>query len=119
VLLLADELDGYVQPASIDLPLAGEAWLVKEKVLPFRKRVRELIDVRTAPPSRVSTQALDVASDAYAQSLALEKCSLGGDGAMLLRGQTYLVHCGSISLPADHRGLLSPKSSIGTDNRLF
>ena len=54
-----------------------------------------------------------------AQSLALEQCSLGGDGAMLLRGQTYLVHCGSISLPADHRGLLSPKSSIGTDNRLF
>ncbi len=38
---------------------------------------------------------------------------------MLLRGQTYLVHCGSISLPADHRGLLSPKSSIGTDNRFF
>ena len=84
------DLDGYVQPASIDLPLAQHAWLVKEKVLPFQKSVKDLLE-----------------------SLALEKCSLEGDGAMLLRGQTYLVHCGSISLPAGHRGLLSPKSSIG------
>jgi deoxycytidine triphosphate deaminase len=86
----SDDLDSYVQPASIDLPLPKQAWLVKEKVLPFQKRVSELLE-----------------------SLALEECSLEGDGAMLLRGQTYLVHCGSVSLPAGHRGLLSPKSSIG------
>lgn len=84
------DLDRYVQPASIDLPLPKKAWLVKEKVLPFQKCVRELL-----------------------VNLALDECSLEGDGAMLLRGQTYLVHCGSIALPATHRGLLSPKSSIG------
>lgn len=84
------DLDRYVQPASIDLPLPKKAWLVKEKVLPFQKCVRDLLE-----------------------NLALDECSLEGDGAMLLRGQTYLVHCGRVTLPATHRGLLSPKSSIG------
>ena len=86
----SSDLDRYVQPASIDSPLPKKAWLVKEKVLPFQKCVRELLD-----------------------NLALDECSLEGDGAMLLRGQTYLVHCGTVALPATHRGLLSPKSSIG------
>lgn len=31
----------------------------------------------------------------------------------MLKGMTYLVYCGNINLPATHRGLLSPKSSIG------
>lgn len=86
----SSDLNQYVQPASIDLPLPKKAWLVKEKVLPFQKCVRDLLD-----------------------NLALDECSLEGDGAMLLRGQTYLVHCGRVTLPATHRGLLSPKSSIG------
>jgi deoxycytidine triphosphate deaminase len=86
----SSDLDRYVQPASIDLPLPKKAWLVKEKVLPFQKCVRDLLE-----------------------NLALDECSLEGDGAMLLRGQTYLVHCGRVTLPATHRGLLSPKSSIG------
>jgi deoxycytidine triphosphate deaminase len=80
----------FVQPASIDVPLSGTAWMVKEKVLPFRKRVRELLP-----------------------DLVLEERSLTGEGSVLLRGQTYLVFCGTVSLPAGHRGLLSPKSSIG------
>ena len=32
---------------------------------------------------------------------------------MLFRGQTYLVHCGTVNLPAGMTALLSPKSSIG------
>mmetsp|Transcript_30877 Transcript_30877/g.92673 ORF Transcript_30877/g.92673 Transcript_30877/m.92673 type:complete len:453 (-) Transcript_30877:195-1553(-) len=83
-------LKEYVQPASIDLPVSGSIFLVKEKVLPFCRRVADLLS-----------------------ELVLEERSLKGDGAVLLRGQTYLVHFGKISLPAGHSGSLSPKSSIG------
>ena len=31
----------------------------------------------------------------------------------MLKGMTYLVYCGVVHLPESHRGLLSPKSSIG------
>lgn len=36
-----------------------------------------------------------------------------GDGALLLKGQTYLVYVGKVDLPSHLRGHLSPKSSIG------
>ncbi len=84
------ELNNYVQPASIDLPISGTVYLVKEKVLPFRKQVRELIE-----------------------DLVLEEKQLGSNGAVLLKGQTYLVYCGKVRLPEGCRGCLSPKSSIG------
>ena len=35
------------------------------------------------------------------------------DGIIFLKGQTYLVYCGTVELPKGHRGMLSPKSSIG------
>lgn len=38
-----DDMVKFVQPASIDIPLSGTAILVKEKVLPFQQRVRELL----------------------------------------------------------------------------
>jgi hypothetical protein len=57
-------LSAYVQPASIDLPVFGDIFLVKEKVLPFQQRVSELVE-----------------------SLTLEKKSLAGTGAVLLKGQ--------------------------------
>jgi len=84
------DLSQYVQPASIDLPVHGPAFLVKEKVLPFKKRVRELLP-----------------------SLTLEEKPLSGNGAVLLKGQTYLVYWGKVVLPPGSRGCLSPKSSIG------
>ncbi|KAJ1493681.1 2'-deoxycytidine 5'-triphosphate deaminase-domain-containing protein, partial [Baffinella frigidus] len=84
------DLAKYVQPASIDLPVHGPAYLVKEKVLPFKKKVRELL-----------------------AGLILEEKPLSGDGAVLLKGQTYLVYWGRIVLPKGSRGCLSPKSSIG------
>ena len=83
-------LDKYVQPASIDLPISGTVFLVKEKVLPFRKQVRQLVE-----------------------GLVLEEKEFGSNGTVLLKGQTYLVFCGTVRLPVGCRGCLSPKSSIG------
>ena len=37
------DLGSYVQPASVDIPLTSTCYLVKEKVLPFRKKVRDLL----------------------------------------------------------------------------
>jgi hypothetical protein len=84
------DLHAYVQPASIDLPVTGSAFLVKEKVLPFRHRVVDLL-----------------------HDLTLERKPLVGDGVVLLKGQTYLVYCGTVNLPPNTKGCLSPKSSIG------
>lgn len=83
-------LADYVQPASIDLPVSGNVFLVRDKILPFRRKVADLLP-----------------------ELVLEERSLKGDGAVLLKGQTYLIHAGEIALPADTRGCLSSKSSIG------
>lgn len=83
-------LKDYVQPASIDLPVSGNAFLVRDKILPFRRKVADLLP-----------------------ELVLEERSLKGDGSVLLKGQTYLIHAGEIELPADCRGCLSSKSSIG------
>lgn len=83
-------LRSYVQPASVDIPVSGSVFLVKEKVLPFSQKVSDLLP-----------------------DLVLEEKSLKGDGVVLLRGQTYLVHCGQLALPEGHRGALSPKSSVG------
>lgn len=54
----------YVQPASIDLPISGKIYLVKEKVLPFQQRLCDLID-----------------------HLTLDEKTLEGNGAVLLKGQ--------------------------------
>jgi dCTP deaminase len=83
-------LSEYVQPASIDLPVSGNVFLVRDKILPFRRKVADLL-----------------------QELVLEERSLKGEGAVLLKGQTYLIHVGEIELPPDARGCLSAKSSIG------
>lgn len=84
------DLKPFVQPASIDLPVSGRAFLVKEKVLPFQRRIKDILP-----------------------QLVLQEHSLAGDGMVLLKGQTYLLECGTVALPAGCRGVLSPKSSIG------
>ena len=45
--------------------------------------------------------------------IAIEEVPLDGAGAVLFRGQTYLVHCGSVELPPGLSVAISPKSSIG------
>lgn len=79
----------FVQPASVDLPIENECYLVKDKILPYGRRIRDLID-----------------------SLVIMKVDLTS-GAILLKGQTYLARCGTIKMPKHCRGSLSPKSSIG------
>ena len=79
----------YVQPASIDIPVSGAVHLVKEKILPFQQSVASLLP-----------------------SITVEKRALVDD-VVLLKGQTYLMYCGRVSLPPNCRGSLSPKSSIG------
>ena len=85
-----DNLSKYVQPASIDLPLSDDCYLVKDRVLPYGRKLRDLIP-----------------------SLEISRVSLGETGAVLLKGQTYLALCGRVRMPRHLRGSLSPKSSIG------
>eukprot|EP01065_Artemidia_motanka_P028920 TRINITY_DN346_c0_g2_i2.p1 TRINITY_DN346_c0_g2~~TRINITY_DN346_c0_g2_i2.p1 ORF type:complete len:380 (+),score=64.86 TRINITY_DN346_c0_g2_i2:79-1218(+) len=86
------DMKKFVQPASIDLPCGHSAYLVKEKVLPFQKKVSELIG-----------------------EMAIEQRPLASvtGGCVLLKGQTYLIPCAEVSLPPGHKAQLSPKSSIG------
>eukprot|EP01062_Namystynia_karyoxenos_P024958 TRINITY_DN19776_c0_g1_i1.p1 TRINITY_DN19776_c0_g1~~TRINITY_DN19776_c0_g1_i1.p1 ORF type:complete len:405 (+),score=123.05 TRINITY_DN19776_c0_g1_i1:73-1287(+) len=88
----SSELSALVQPASVDLPCGHSAYLVKEKVLPFRKRVAELLP-----------------------ELVIEQRPLGGlhGGAVLLKGQTYLIPCGEVSFEPGFHAALNAKSSIG------
>jgi hypothetical protein len=65
----AIDLSKYVQPASIDLPVSGKIFLVKEKVLPFQQRVSDLV-----------------------HEITLEEKSLDGNGAVLLKGQVNHPH---------------------------
>eukprot|EP00939_MAST-03C_sp_MAST-3C-sp1_P003886 g3886.t1 len=86
------DLHPFVQPASLDVPIVGGAvFLVKEKVLPYKKKIIDLLP-----------------------DLRLDEFSLAhGDGTLLLKGQTYLLYVGKVTLPKHCRGHLSPKSSIG------
>ena len=57
------DLGPFVQPASIDMPISGDAYLLKEKVLPFRRKVKDLLP-----------------------EIVLEHRTLGGEGVVLLKG---------------------------------
>lgn len=101
-----------VQPASIDVPISGPCYLVKHKILPFGCKVREVIN-------DVKLSEIPFASAANSQSpksdmtFSSSNSMVSEEKTLLLKGQTYLVYCGRISLPPRTRGSLSPKSSIG------
>lgn len=82
-------LDDYIQPTSIDIPVCDTAYLVKHKFLPFSKKVKDIVD-----------------------DITLEKISLK-DGAILFKGQTYLIPCMKLDLEDNISVKISPKSSIG------
>lgn len=63
-------------------------YLVKDKILPFRKKIRDVV-----------------------KKICLKEFET--KDAILLKGQTYLFPCLSINLPNRTRASLSPKSSIG------
>lgn len=79
--------DTFIQPASLDLPVMNQCYLVKDRVLPYRKTVSELIPT-------IKIMQLDLSAP---------------DGAVLLKGQTYLAHCGRVKMPPN--GTLTPSLS--------
>lgn len=86
-------LEEYVQPASIDIPIGRQCFLLRDKVLPFKRKVDTLLEE---------------------EELVLSKQQVEQGGKfLLLRGQTYLFPCGSVKLGPEQFGSLSPKSSIG------
>lgn len=83
------DLEEYVQPASIDLPLGGQAYMVKQKFLPFQQKVQYVVD-------KITLESRDLSA-----------------GATLYRGFTYLIPCLEVNLPKNLKARISPKSSIG------
>jgi dCTP deaminase len=81
-----------LQPASLDLRLGKEAYRLRASFLPGRARtVRERIE-----------------------SLAPERISLEGDGAVLEKGIVYVAPlCERLALPETLAGAANPKSSTG------
>ncbi len=84
------DLNNYVQPVSIDLPVGDVAYLVKQKFLPFSRDVEYIKN-----------------------KLCLDKLDLTGDGVILFKGQTYLIPILDVNLPDNLSVRVSPKSSIG------
>jgi dCTP deaminase len=85
----------YIQPASVDLPLYQPCYLVKDKILPFQRNIRQVL-----------------------QEIILDEVNISNNNnnnstSILLKGQTYLCYCGYVNMPSHLHGSLSPKSSIG------
>ena len=84
-----DLRDGYLQPASIDLPIGDTAYLVDEAFLPFKHDVTKLIKHK-----------------------GLREYSLA-QKAELHKSCTYLIPTVKLNLQEHHKAKVSPKSSIG------
>ncbi len=80
------DLKKYVQPASLDLPLDTRCYIIKDKIVPFQRNIKDILD-----DIKLSEQTT----------------------SLLLKGQTYLCYFGYIKLPIGIKGKCSPKSSIG------
>lgn len=81
----------HVQPASIDIPVGSVCYLIKEKVLPFGRSVRDLLS----------------------DNLMLEKKLIDSEeGVVLLKGQTYLIKCGVVELQGKHTTAMKNRKSV-------
>eukprot|EP00756_Hemistasia_phaeocysticola_P006004 Hpha_TRINITY_DN13615_c0_g1::TRINITY_DN13615_c0_g1_i1::g.122457::m.122457/K01494/dcd; dCTP deaminase len=85
--------ESLIQPASIDIPCGAVAYqmLGRQRLSQQYPTVEDLICHRGQGLMRLD----------------------GPEGAVLVKGQTYLVRCGKVKMPPRHYALLSPKSSIG------
>lgn len=83
------DLQQYIQPASLDLPVGSEIYHVKHPFLAFNHQVQYIAD-------HLCVQKLDCSS-----------------WCTLYKHQTYLIPCATLSLPQDHQWRISPKSSLG------
>ena len=83
--------DDQVQPASLDLRLAGRAWRVRASFLPRHGKVRDRI-----------------------REVAMHELDLTGAGAVLERGCVYIVELQeAVRLPRGVSARANPKSSTG------
>lgn len=83
------DLNKYIQPASLDLPIGPYAYLVGEKILPYNRNIHEIL--KTSTISKIPLK----------------------NGAVLLKGHTYLIPSINISFKENHFASTSSKSSIG------
>lgn len=83
------DLQTFIQPASLDLPVGAKIYHVKHPFLAFNHTVQYITD-------HLCVQKLDCTS-----------------GCTLYKQQTYLIPCAKISVPHDHQWRISPKSSLG------
>ncbi len=89
--IISSEFDlyNYVQPASIDIPLGSEAFILKQKFIPFSRPVSNII-------KKLSIGKIDISKE-----------------TILYKGQTYLFPSLFIDIPKNISIKLSPKSSLG------
>eukprot|EP00948_MAST-09A_sp_MAST-9A-sp1_P003217 g3217.t1 len=112
----SQDLQDFVQPASIDIPIHTLPHVVKEgfEGQSGGASSKDGVDLETTTPSvyllKNKMLPLNNSVREMIKDLALEEHP---PNAVMLKGQTYLVYCGRIFLPANVRGALSPKSSIG------
>ncbi len=83
------DLSGYIQPASIDLPLGSKAYLVSHKFIPFRKNISYVIE-------KIKIEEFDLTKS-----------------TIFYKGHTYIIKVGTITTPKGMFAKISPKSSIG------
>ena len=77
----------FIQPSSLDIPISSESYLMRNKFLPNKRIIRDMVN---------KTKIRDISIP-----------------EVLLKNKTYLIFCGKINLHTNHRAMFSPKSSIG------
>jgi len=82
-------LNKFIQPASLDIPLGSKAYLINEKFIPFKKNIEKIIKEN-------NVKEIDITK-----------------GEILYKNQTYLIPTIEINLNDDYYIKISPKSSIG------
>lgn len=84
-----DDLSEFIEPASIDLPVGEKIYHVTDSFLPVYRNILHITESK-------KIQELDL-----------------NEGALLIKGQTYVTPIGRVSLPGNMSAKVSPKSSIG------
>jgi dCTP deaminase len=83
------DIEGSIQPSSLDVNIGSEGYLVKGKFSPYGKKIVDILETE-------AVQKVDISN-----------------GATLFKGQTYVFPCLNLDIPKDMYVQCSPKSSIG------
>lgn len=85
------DLEAFVQPASIDIPIGNKAYLVENGFLPFAEKIQTIMDQ---------------------EGFIIEEYDLTKK-TRLIKNKTYLIPILDVTLPKHVSAVFSPKSSIG------